>query len=130
MKGKPMDPLGMGSLQFLSRVAVHRSCHSCWDTARSSAMDTRQAARVARAETRSKLSNSMMMESPSVSLELWTSLKKKSCAEAFLDFGGKMCKSRSKFLEGFFFFLRKSAALLYALQKPSASDNRRLCLSE
>lgn len=93
-------------------------------------MDTRQAARVARAETRSKLSNSMMMESPSVSLELWTSLKKKSCAEAFLDFGGKMCKSRSKFLEGFFFFLRKSAALLYALQKPSASDNRRLCLSE
>lgn len=30
--------------------------------------------------------------------------QKKSCAEAFLDFGGKMCKSRSKFLEVFFFF--------------------------
>lgn len=60
MKGKPMEPLGMGSLQFLSRVAVQRSCHSCWDTTSSSAMDTRQAARVARADTRSKLSNSMM----------------------------------------------------------------------
>lgn len=69
MKGKPMDPLGMGSLQFLSRVAVHLSCHSCWDTARSKAMDTRQAARVARADTRSKLSNSMVMESPVVSLD-------------------------------------------------------------
>lgn len=61
MKGNPMDPLGMGSLQFLSRVAVHRSCHSCWETARSSATDTRQAASVARAETRSKESNSMMV---------------------------------------------------------------------
>lgn len=59
MKGKPIDPLGIGSLQFLSRVAVQRSCHSCWETASSSAMDTRQAARVARAETRSKLSNNM-----------------------------------------------------------------------
>lgn len=69
MKGKPIDPLGMGSLQFLSRVAVHRSCHSCWETARSRAMDTRQAARVARAETRSKLSNNMMMKSTVVSLK-------------------------------------------------------------
>lgn len=69
MKGKPIDPLGMGSLQFLSRVAVHRSCHSCWETARSRAMDTRQAARVARAETRSKLSNNMMMDSTAVSLK-------------------------------------------------------------
>lgn len=76
MKGKPMDPLGMGSLQFLSRVAVHRSCHSCWETASSRAMDTRQAARVARAETRSKVSNSMVMESPVVSLALWTTFKK------------------------------------------------------
>lgn len=59
MNGKPIDPLGIGSLQFLSRVAVQRSCHSCWETASSSAMDTRQAARVARAETRSKLSNNM-----------------------------------------------------------------------
>lgn len=83
MKGKPMDPLGMGSLQFLSRVDVHLSCHNCWETARSSAMDTRQAARVASAETRSKLSNSMMMESPAVSLELWKTFKKtgESCAE-------------------------------------------------
>lgn len=59
MKGKPMEPLGIGSLQFLSRVAVQRSCQSCWETATSSAMDTRQAASVARAEIRSKLSNSM-----------------------------------------------------------------------
>lgn len=64
MKGNPMDPLGMGSLQLLSRVAVHLSCHSCWETARSRAIDTRQAANVARAETRSKESNSMVMESP------------------------------------------------------------------
>lgn len=78
MKGNPMDPLGMGSLQFLSRVAVHLSCHICWETARSRAMDTRQAASVARAETRSKLSNSMVMESPvvSLSLELWIVFKK------------------------------------------------------
>lgn len=59
MKGNPIEPLGMGSLQFLSRVAVHRSCQSCWETATSSAMDTRQAASVARAEIKSKLSNSM-----------------------------------------------------------------------
>lgn len=68
MKGNPMDPLGMGSLQFLSRVAVHLSCHSCWETARSRAMETRQAANVARAETRSKESNSMVMERAGVSL--------------------------------------------------------------
>ncbi|MEQ2249168.1 hypothetical protein ILYODFUR_026598 [Ilyodon furcidens] len=55
-----MEPLGIGSLQFLSRVAVHRSCQSCWETATSSAMDTRQAASVANAEIKSKLSNSMM----------------------------------------------------------------------
>lgn len=76
MKGKPMDPLGMGSLQFLSRVAVHLSCQSCWETARSRAMDTRQAARVARAETRSKLSNSMVDGEPG---DLWVTLKKKVC---------------------------------------------------
>ncbi len=42
----------------------------------------RQAARVARAETRSKLSNSMMMESPAVSLKLWMTFKNtgESCA--------------------------------------------------
>ena len=56
-----MEPFGMGSLQFLSRVAVHRSCHSCWDTSSSRAMDTRHAARVASTDTMSKVSNSMMM---------------------------------------------------------------------
>lgn len=83
MKGKPMDPFGMGSLQFLSRVAVHRSCHSCWDTAKSRAMDTRQAARVARAETMSKVSNSMVMESPVISAELGSTFKNfgQRCAE-------------------------------------------------
>lgn len=29
MIGKPMEPFGMGNLQFLSRVAVQRSCQSC-----------------------------------------------------------------------------------------------------
>lgn len=93
MKGKPMDPFGMGSLQFLSRVAVQRSCHSCWDTARSRAMDTRQAARVARAETMSKVSNSMVMESPVISAELGSTFRNfgERCAETFvLQKGGKV----------------------------------------
>lgn len=62
MMGNPMEPLGIGSLQLLSRVAVHLSCQSCWDTARRSAMDTKHAASVASAETRSKLSKSMAVK--------------------------------------------------------------------
>lgn len=60
MSGKPMEPLGMGSLQLLSRVAAQRSCHSCCDTASSSVTDTRHAARVASADTSSKPSKSML----------------------------------------------------------------------
>lgn len=103
MKGKPMDPLGMGSLQFLSRVAVQRSCHSCWDTASSRAMDTRQAARVARAETRSKLSNSMVMEGEeqgaclSAALEKFFFKKKKE---------KKLCRSGSRGMNPNFFSAR------------------------
>lgn len=55
-----MEPLGMGSLQLLSRVAAQRSCHSCCETASSSVTDTRHAARVASADTNSKPSNSML----------------------------------------------------------------------
>lgn len=75
MMGNPMEPLGMGSLQLLSRVAVHLSCQSCWDTARRSAMDTKHAASVASAETRSKLSKSMAVNVRGLfsktSLEWW-----------------------------------------------------------
>lgn len=75
MMGNPMEPLGMGSLQLLSRVAVHLSCQSCWDTARRSAMDTKHAASVASAETRSKLSKSMAVNVrglvSNISLEWW-----------------------------------------------------------
>lgn len=60
MSGKPMEPLGMGSLQLLSRVAAQRSYHSCCDTASSSVTDTRHAARVASADTSSKPSKSML----------------------------------------------------------------------
>lgn len=69
MMGNPMDPLGSGNLHPLSRVAVHLSCQSCWDTARRSAMDTRHAASVASAETRSKLSKSMAVD---LRVSLWS----------------------------------------------------------
>lgn len=112
MKGKPMDPLGIGSLQFLSRVAVHRSCHSCWETARSRTMDTRQAARVARAETRSKVSNSMVMESPAASAEL--------CQLCIRD-----RKSAGMIFFSFFLFLLQSSEMrLYALQSRGGRVSR------
>lgn len=60
MIGKPMEPFGIGSLQFLSRVAVQRSCHSCWDTAIRSATEAKHAASVASADTRSKLPKSIL----------------------------------------------------------------------
>lgn len=88
-------------------------------------MDTRQAARVARAETRSKVSNSMVMESPVVPLELWTTFKKdgESCAgKSFYSWEKKEKKSVDvDHLDEFSWIFK------FWTPKPSGSDNRRLC---
>lgn len=66
-------------------------------------MDTRQAARVARAETRSKLSNSMVMESLAVSLDNFQK-SGEGCAGNFISVTKKIDADPWSDVKGFSFF--------------------------